>query len=164
MARQVQQAQASAANRRGGPAMKIGTVLLLLPVLGFLLPTCVVLVITMAPTVVAYMVDRAREKYLAITVGLLNFCGALPAVAELWSHGQSYAAAMEISTDALSWLASYGAAALGWLIYGLLPPVLSGYYTMTSEARLQSLRRQQEQLIRAWGEDVAGDEQEAGPG
>lgn len=155
MARQAQRAKAAGAG--GGSSMKIGSILVMLPVIGLLLPTCIVLLIMMVPTVVAYMVDRTREKYLAITIGLINFCGALPAVAELWSEGQRYEVALAITTDPMSWLIAYGAAAVGWMVYGGLPPVLANYYAITSDARLQSLLRQQEKLVRNWGEEVASD-------
>ena len=58
-----------------------------------LLPTCVVLLFCLLPTVAAAPVERARERYLTVTVGSLNLCGALPAVMELWGRGQSFGAA-----------------------------------------------------------------------
>ena len=78
----------------GGTGKLVMTGLLLLPVVAVLLPSCIVLTVNMVPTFVAYMVDKSHEKYLAITVGLLNACGALPALAELWMQGQSYDAAL----------------------------------------------------------------------
>lgn len=145
----------AARGRRNGGSKMILTAILLLPVIGVLLPTCVVLAINMAPTAAAYMIDRTREKYLAITVGLLNFCGTLPAEAQLWNHGQSYDVAFGIVTDPYYWLLSYGSAGTGWLIYIVLPLILSNYYAMTTNTRVQSLRRRQQALIEAWGEEVA---------
>ena len=81
---------------QGGSGRTIMTVVLMIPVIAVLLPSCVVLLINMAPTAVAWMVDRARPRYLAITVGMLNFCGSLPAEFELWRHGQSYGIAFEV--------------------------------------------------------------------
>lgn len=149
-----QRTKAMKGGRNGGSKMII-TVILLLPVIGVLLPTCVVLAINMAPTAAAYMIDRTREKYLAITVGLLNFCGTLPAEAQLWNHGQSYDVAFSIATDPFYWLLSYGSAGTGWLIYIVLPLILTNYYSMTTSTRVQSLRRRQQALIQAWGEEVS---------
>ena len=109
MAEQAQQEKV----KGGGNGKLIVTGLLLLPVVAVLLPSCIVLTINMAPTIVAYVVDRSREKYLAITVGLLNICGTLPALAELWNQGQSYSATMDISSNPFQWLMAYGAAAIG---------------------------------------------------
>jgi len=68
---------------QGGSGRTVLTVVLMIPVIAVLLPSCVVLLINMAPTAVAWMVDRARPRYLAITVGMLNFCGSLPAEFEV---------------------------------------------------------------------------------
>jgi hypothetical protein len=157
VARQAQQAKGETAKSKGGLSGRtIGTAVLMLPVIGVLLPTCLVLVVSMAPTVVALVVDRSRDKYLAITVGLLNFCGTFPAIAELWGRGQSLDAGLDVATDPLYWLFAYGAAAIGWGIYLLLPPMLAGYYATTSARRLQSLRARQAALVQSWGEEVAG--------
>ncbi|MFQ5775918.1 MAG: hypothetical protein ACE5GS_15460 [Kiloniellaceae bacterium] len=157
MANHARQAKpGKSAGKGGGNSRAVLTAILLLPVVAVLLPTCVVLLIGMAPTAVAYMVDRAREKHLAVTVGLINFCGTLPGVADLWREGQAYAAAERVATDALFWLTSYGAAAVGWLIYLALPLLLANYYAVTSGRRMEALRRRQAELIKAWGEEVAG--------
>ncbi|MFQ5466897.1 MAG: hypothetical protein ACE5DS_02070 [Kiloniellaceae bacterium] len=130
------------------------TALLLLPVAVVLLPTSVVLLIGMVPTAVAYMVDRSRAHHQAITVGVLNFCGTLPGIADLWERGQTYGAALRISTDALYWLTAYGAAAVGWGIYLVMPPILAAYFAMTTSRRVVVLRRRQEKLVEEWGEDI----------
>jgi hypothetical protein len=158
MAEQAQQEKA----KGGGSGKPVMTGLLMLPVVVVLLPSCIVLIVNMAPTIVAYMVDKSREKYLAITVGLLNFCGTLPALAGLWQEGQSYDAALEISTSPFHWLMAYGAAAIGWVIYLSLPPILGHYYGVTSQARLHNHQRKQQILVESWGEEVRGEITEAG--
>lgn len=145
-----------------GAGKLIATGLIMLPVVALLMPSCIVLTVEMVPTIVAYAVDRTRDKYLAITVGLLNICGALPAEVHLWQQGQTYAAAFRIVSDPFYWLTGYGAAAVGWAIYLGLPPVLTHYYSITSTSRLLNHRRKQQALIRAWGEEVAGEVTEAG--
>lgn len=162
MAKQAQRAKPQTAPGKGGGAGKgrlLTTGLLMIPVVVVLLPTCVLLLIGMVPTVVAYMVDRTREKFLAITVGLLNFCGALPGIFELWAEGQAYDVAMSLATDPLFWLTSYGGAALGWIVYLALPALIGSYYAMTSGRRVQMLKKRQAELIQSWGEEVAGAEQ-----
>lgn len=162
MTRRAEQAASTKPEQGGkGTGKLIVTGVLLLPVIAVLMPSCIVLAITMAPTVVAYIIDRTREKYLAVTVGLLNMCGTLPAEVELWSRGQTYNAAMDIVSNALFWLMAYGAAALGWVIYLMLPPILERYYGITSQAQLQSHLRKHQVLIEAWGEEVAGEITEA---
>src|SRR3546814_11322315 len=48
----------------------------------------------LAPTWVAYITDRSRDKHLGIAVGMLNFAGTLPAIIDLWTRGQSHQTAM----------------------------------------------------------------------
>jgi hypothetical protein len=148
----------------GGNGKLVMTGLLMLPVVAVLLPSFIVLTANMAPTVVAYVVDRSREKYLAITVGLLNICGTLPALAGLWQQDQSYAAALDIAGNPLHWLMAYGAAAIGWVIYLGLPPILGHYYGITSQARLLNHQRKQQILVEAWGDEVRGEISEARDG
>ncbi len=157
MAGQAQQEKA----KGGGSGKPVMTILIMLPVVVVLLPSCIVLVVNMAPTIVAYMVDKSREKYLAITVGLLNICGTLPALAGLWQEGQSYDAAFDISASPFYWLMSYGAAAIGWVIYLGLPPILGHYYGITSQARLHNHQSKQQILVESWGEEVRGEITEA---
>ena len=145
----------------GGTGKLIVTGLFMLPVIAVLLPSCIVLVVNMVPTIVAYVVDRSHEKYLAITVGLLNICGTLPSLVKLWQNGQSYGAALSISSDPFHWLMAYGAAAIGWTVYLGLPPILEHYYGITSQARLLNHQRKQQVLVEAWGEEVRGEITEA---
>ena len=153
MAGQAQQEKA----KGGGSGKLVMTGLLMLPVVVVLLPSCIVLAVNMAPTIVAYVVDKSREKYLAITVGLLNICGTLPALAGLWQQGQSYDAALDIAASPFHWLMAYGAAAIGWAIYLGLPPILGHYYGITSQARLHNHQRKQQILVEGWGEEVRGE-------
>ena len=158
--------KAKAMDKAGAPAKRrrrpgLVTAVLMLPALGFLLPSCMVLLSGMVPTLVACLVDRTRGRHLTVTVALMNFCGTLPALAELWSLGQSFEAARVLAFHPFHWLASYGAAGLGWIIYLAIPPVLAVYYARATHTRIEALRREQAALVEAWGEDVA--EPKAGP-
>ncbi len=135
----------------------IGTGVLLLPVIAVLMPSIILLGIGMAPTIVAYIVDRTSEKYQSITVGLLNVCGTLPALVRLWSDGQSYSSALQIAGDPFTMLVAYGAAGVGWAIYLAMPVILGHYYTTSTESRLHTLRARQNTLTEAWGDEIAGE-------
>lgn len=156
MAARGHQAKSAAMRTPGrGAGRTVRSALLMLPIVVVLLPTCVVLLIGMVPTAVAAMVDRTRGRYLALTVGPLNFCGALPGVVDLWRAGQAYRTALDLAGDPYFWLMSYAAAGIGWLVYLTLPVVLAGYYAMATTRRVEALRRHQEKLVATWGEDVA---------
>ena len=156
MAEQPKEAKATDA-RRGGMSMgmKLVTGLLVVPILAVLMPTFLVLGGAMMPTLVAYIVDRSRAKYLTVTVGLPNICGALPLVVDLWSRGQSYAAAADVLSDVEGVLIAFSAAGLGWLVFFSLTPLVASYYALTSQTRIGNLRAMQETLVESWGEEVA---------
>ncbi len=126
-----------------------------LPILAVLLPSLLVLAVCLLPTLAAYVADRYRDKSLAVTVGLMNLCGALPVLAELWSRGQTMGAAGEVLADVFLWLLAYGAAGVGWLLFMMMPPVVTAYYSLTGTNRIHELRQRQERLLELWGPEVA---------
>ena len=135
--------------------MKIFAFVLLFPFAAVLLPTTLLFFVMMAPTWVAYITDRSREKQLAITVGMLNFAGALPAIIGLWARGQNHQTAMDMIGDVFVWVVAYGAAFAGWLIFAFMPTVVGSYYRMTTDNRIKGLVKQQKALIAEWGHAVA---------
>jgi hypothetical protein len=148
--------QAAARSRSRAPKrwVKILAVVILFPFAAVLLPTTLVFFVMMAPTWVAYITDRARDKSLAVTVGMLNFAGTLPAIIELWTRGQSHQMAMTLITDLFVWVVAYGAAFGGWMIFAFMPTVVGSYYRMTTDARMKGLVKQQKALIAEWGHAV----------
>lgn len=144
-----------AKRRAPRPWVKALVLILLFPFAALLLPTTLVFATMMGPTMVAYVTDRSREKHLAITVGLLNFAGTLPAIVTLWTRGQSHPVAMDLIGDVFVWAVAYGAASVGWMIFGFMPSVVGSYYRMTTQARIKGLIRKQKALIAEWGHAVA---------
>ena len=134
---------------------KILALVILFPFGAVLLPTTLVFFTMMVPTWVAYMTDRSKEKYLAATVGMMNFAGTLPAIITLWARGQSHHVAMEMIGDVFVWVVAYGAAFGGWLIFGFMPTLVGSYFRMTTDNRIRTLVKQQKALIAEWGYAVA---------
>lgn len=126
-----------------------------LPILALLLPSLIVLSVCLLPTLGAYVADRYRDKSLAITVGLLNLCGALPALWELWSQGQTTLAARAVLGDVFLWLLAYGAAGVGWLLFMMMPPLVTTYLGISGSTRAKEMRERQEELVEIWGPEVA---------
>lgn len=151
------QAAAGGKARGRGPRTwtKVLALIILFPFAAVLLPTTLVFFVMMAPTWVAYITDRSRDKNLAITVGMLNFAGTLPAIIELWSRGQSHQTAMLLIGDVFVWVVAYGAAFAGWGIFAVMPTLVGNFYRMTTDARIKGLVKQQKALIAEWGHAVA---------
>lgn len=114
------------------------------------LPTVIILMIGMIPTAVAFFVDRHRHKAAAICVAGLNFAGVAPFIATLWHTTNTVGHSLAIVADVYAWLAMYGAAALGWLLYLGLPPLALGIIKIRGEQRIAALRAQQAKLREDW--------------
>jgi hypothetical protein len=135
----------------------LATLVFLLPAAAVLLPTTLVIAVTMLPTLAAWLVDRQPGRALAVSVGLLNFAGSLPGILQVWINGHDVAAARWVLSDAGVWLAAYAAAAVGWLLFIVLPPMLRAFYARATARRIRALQRRQEQLEKDWGPEVARD-------
>ena len=145
-----------AGRKKSRSGIKIGLFVLLLPFLGLLLPTCIVLMIFGLPTLLSLLVDRTKEKYLTVTTAALNLTGTLPALAELWSQGQSFETAVFVIGDAWYWTLSFGGAGFAWAIYMCMPIMVLAYFQASSSGRMTKLELQQAELIEFWGPEVAG--------
>ncbi len=86
MAQEAKKIKAKPGAKPGGGNMIAWTVA---PIIGLVaLPTLLLLVVGMAPTLVAFfIVDRHPAKYVSRTVGYLNFAGCLPYALDLWRTG-----------------------------------------------------------------------------
>lgn len=120
------------------------------------LPSVLLLAVGMLPTLAAYLTDRTREKYAALTIGGLNYCGVLPSLVELWATGHAMEGVARELGSPQTWLVMYGAAALGWGLLSVAPGMVAHYVDARTRARVERLRGQQRQLIEEWGPGVAG--------
>jgi hypothetical protein len=144
-----------ASTRKSGSTRKTVALLCLAPAVLILLPSCVVLAPAMLPTAVAIYVDRSRDKCLALSVGALNFCGALVFLIELWSLGHDLKAAFYVLTNLFGWLSAFAGAALGWVIYLTMPVLVARVSAARQRIRLAELRALQSELVEEWGPAVA---------
>ncbi len=147
----------TAAPPRGRGGATATVVIILITVLAVTaLPLCILLLLGMLPTGVAILVDQHRGRYLARSVGAMNLAGMTPATLQLWTAGISFAGLHTVIANPFTWLAVYGAAAVGWLLHSAVPPMV----TMVVEAQAVEMRRRlearAEALIEEWGEEVAG--------
>lgn len=119
------------------------------------LPAFIIILLGMMPTGVAYVIDRTKEKYAAFCVGSANFCGVFPFVLEVWAGDHTPAQAFQILANVFKLFIMYGAASFGWLLYAMIPPIVSAILVMVAERRVAELHTIQEALINEWGPDVS---------
>lgn len=119
-------------------------------------PALILLFVGMAPTAVAIFIDREPDKHAAISVAMLNFAGLSPFLADFVLGSASLSQAMVLVSNVFALVVIYGAAAGGWVLVLLLPPVSAIVLGSLTDNRIEALRKEQKQLVEDWGEGVAG--------
>ncbi len=143
--------------KKSGKGNVMTFLFLVLPAALVVLPTTMIFGVGLIPTMVALATDRDPEKSAAITVGSMNICGCLPYAIDLWKTGHNVAAAMAKLADPLTWLAMYGAAGAGWLLYFTIPPLVASAEVARAEKRIDALKKKRVSLIQEWGPDVSNE-------
>lgn len=127
----------------------------------------VLLCLAMLPTLAAFIIDKTPQKYFGFCVGGMNLSGTFPSLMDLWAGVHDVDQAMDILSNVFSLAIIYGAAAFGWMVYIIVPPVVAAFLTMIAKRRAQQLRSVQSQLVEEWGEVLArssGDRATTTPG
>lgn len=129
-------------------------VVLLMPLVS--LSSCILLCVGMLPTVIAFVVDRTRERFTTVSVGGLNFAGVTPFLVELWFDSSGVPGVMAIITDGFAMGTIYAAAAAGWFLFIGLPGVIEVIDDLLVARRIEEIRSRQEYLANEWGADTVG--------
>ena len=135
---------------------KVIVILVVAGLLIFTLPTVMVLLAGMVPTLIAYATDRRREKYKTLSVGCLNFLGVFPLLVTLWTDDHSFEMGYSLLSDPFSLLMVLGATSIGWTIFLMAPTVVSMFLSMRIELSVERLKKRQAKLIEEWGVSVSG--------
>lgn len=118
------------------------------------LPVCVLLVVGMVPTIVAYIVDQTPRRTLTLTVGPLNLAGTAPYCFQLWFGVDTMHALSLYTTNAWVWLVMYLSAAIGWLLHLGMPVIVHFLLERSLDRRKSKLVQAQKKLRAEWGDDV----------
>ena len=121
-----------------------------------LFPTILLLVIGMAPSIVAYIVDKRPRKVTARSIGYLNFAGCLYYALKLWTGQNTISGVLELVSEPSALMIMYSSAAVGWMLNFIMVPIMSAFLAVQHEAKKRSISRRQEGLIKEWGSVVKG--------
>lgn len=122
------------------------------------LPTAIVIGVGMIPTLVSFIVDMTPGRYACRCVAGLNVAGVAPFVDKLWSGHNDVAGAINIISDTLAWLAFYGSAGFGWVLFMSLPGVVATSRTLNARRIIHNLRAKQEEIAEEWDLKVKSNE------
>jgi len=133
---------------------KMVVVALLVAVVPFSLPTCMVLAAGMLPTLGAYFSEKGDDRYAFLCVGGLNIAALVPYLFGMWFGVHTIDEATHLLTDSAMLLWAYMSASAGWIIYKAMPPIISGWLKMNTHKRINGLRSAQKKLVEDWGPGV----------
>ncbi|KLN62083.1 hypothetical protein WH96_00625 [Kiloniella spongiae] len=133
---------------------RLPLLLVILVLAAVLMPSAILMAVLMVPSLVVYVIDRNPHRYFTVTIGLPNFCGVLPPLMDLWERGQTFDGAFNAIADPWNMMIAYGAAGLGWVLYLGTPIFVSSYLNISTDGKIKSIRRYQDDLIDAWGNGV----------
>ena len=119
-------------------------------------PTFLLMVIGMAPSIAAYIVDVRPGKVTARAIGYLNFAGCLPYAFNLWTGKNTITGVIELVFDPSALMIMYSSAAAGWMLVFLMSPIMSAYLVVRHEAKRHAIASRQEALVKEWGPEVRG--------
>ncbi len=136
------------------PANRIVLMLAGLALVPFALPTLLLLLIGMLPTLAAVFAERGSSKQAWVSVGGLNFAGLAHWMLNLWFAHHTLGYAIQQLRTITPLIVAYGGAALGWAIYLAMPPLVNAVTTVTSQRRVVTLAAEQRKLVELWGDSV----------
>jgi hypothetical protein len=157
MARRPPVAAKKSAGRRGsGRVTLILGIIFLMMLAAVVPPVCALLAAGILPSFAALILDRHRALYLTRTVGAMNLAGITWPALALWEAGLSMTGLHEVLGNPLSWLAMYGGASLGWLLFFAIPPVAQIWVEAQADDTRARLGARAKALVEEWGEEVMG--------
>ncbi len=141
--------------KRGGgiPVLGIGAVITAV----IFMPTTILLMIGMLPTVVAAVIDRSGKGTKAITVGAMNIAGCTLYLLQLWTMGHTKENALMLISDPRNVITIYCAAGVGYMIDWMMAGIVTTIVIGKSKHRLEEIVRKQGELAARWGPEVTGD-------
>jgi len=119
-------------------------------------PTILLMVIGMAPSIVAFIVDKRPGKVTARAIGYLNLAGCLPYAITLWTSQNTITGVLSLVGEPSALMIMYSSAAVGWMLNFIMTPIMTAYLAVQHEVKARSISNRQEQLIKEWGGEVKG--------
>ena len=149
------------AGKKGGRKVsggaKVSVFMIGLVILGAVfMPSAVLLIIGMMPTIAAMFADPKRARTRVVTVGALNLAGCVPFLFKLWSQGHEFDTALNIATDPQAVIVMYAAAGAGYMIDWSMSSAVAAILYQRGLARQESIKKRQAELVSRWGAEVTG--------
>lgn len=114
----------------------------------------VLLLVMMLPSIVAFYADTSEDRMEVTTITCNNFAGCLPYVVELSVNNGEWPMLSFFLSNPTVWLASYGMAALGYLLIRVCPHAYHYALLALHTSIVMNIEHKQEALVNEWGEAI----------
>ena len=141
---------------KGGVAGQLLSIFMLIAAIVFM-PTTIVILMGMIPTVVVAVIDRTGKGTKALTIGAMNLAGCSPFLIELWTNGHTAEMAVSIVTNPISMCVMWGASLVGYLINWAMSGIVATMMVKRGKIRIKDIKKRKARLIERWGKEVTGE-------
>jgi hypothetical protein len=145
-------AKAGKPKRQGSPLMLVGLGLGAGVLMSYALPTGLLLVLGLLPSLFAWMTDPTPGRPGARSVLFLNLAALAPSLAELWRSGQGLSGSLVLLSDWRTLAFAWGGALAGFALKTVLPMVAGLSVDAQAAGRRTTLESRRRALIEEWGE------------
>ncbi len=119
----------------------------------------IVLLVGMLPTIVIRLVDKTPERTKVLTIGFMNFAGCFPYCFQLFTKGAE-ASIVPIIANPMNIVIMYSGALVGYIIEWGVVGFVASIMVQKGKQRLIDIRKTQENLVKKWGPEVTGSNDE----
>ncbi len=136
---------------------KMKTLLIIASVflMAFLRTGFIFFLVGMMPSIIAYIMDTSKHRYMFQCVFACNLSGMMGFVLNMLAHGPSSAVLQEMMGSFTNWIIIYGAALLGWLVVQICPMLAEAMVNNMHKGQIARIQRIQKKLENEWGNEVA---------
>ncbi|MFZ4763199.1 MAG: hypothetical protein ACOYK8_10320 [Alphaproteobacteria bacterium] len=123
------------------------------------LPSTIIFLAGLLPSLVVFGLDKDKEKTWSLTIGSMNFCGVLYYAMDLWMSNYTVDHAQKILANPMSWGVMYGSAAVGYFLFYAIPPIAGAILSVKLGGKIDGIKKKQKELVDQWGEEVSGQQE-----
>lgn len=121
------------------------------------MPSTILLLFGMLPTIAIAAFGAKNRKAKAITVGAMNLAGCTPFLLHLWTLGHDVANALVIITDPRFIIIMWSMAGVGYMVDWSLSGIVAKVMIDRGRQRIKNIKQQQEEMVERWGVEVTGE-------
>ncbi len=117
----------------------------------------VFLLIAMAPSFVAVISDRSKDRLRSFSICFMNFAGAFPFLLDVITTNQSIDYALNAISQPATVVIIYASAGIGYLINWAVVGIVANMMVQKAKKRLNTIEERKATLREQWGPEVTGE-------